>query len=139
MRGSTDGFTSKVFHKLCDNKGPTLTIIESTNERIFGGFTNVPWDKKSIDSVVQDIGAFLFSVDHFDFHYSDTSPGRWAVTHDKNTLAHFGAGIPDLQIYSDCNINSNSISEFGYNYKPPQDMKLRSKEAREYFAGSYKF
>ena len=52
MRGSADGYTSKVFHKLCDNQGPTLTIIESTTERIFGGFTNVPWTKKGLDSVV---------------------------------------------------------------------------------------
>lgn len=27
MRGSRDGYTSKAFHELCDNKGPTLTVI----------------------------------------------------------------------------------------------------------------
>ena len=29
MRGSEDGYSSQVFHQKCDNKGPTLTIIQS--------------------------------------------------------------------------------------------------------------
>ncbi|PKK76726.1 hypothetical protein RhiirC2_862418 [Rhizophagus irregularis] len=28
IRGSRDGFTSASFHKMCDNKGPTITIIK---------------------------------------------------------------------------------------------------------------
>ena len=31
--------TSKDFHKYCDNKGPTLTIVKTTKNKIFGGFT----------------------------------------------------------------------------------------------------
>ena len=29
FRGSEDGFESKVFHKNCDNQGPTVIIIKS--------------------------------------------------------------------------------------------------------------
>lgn len=31
MRGTEDGFTAEKFHRLCDNMGPTLTVIKSDN------------------------------------------------------------------------------------------------------------
>ena len=45
---SKDGSTAKDFHKCCDNKGPTLTIIKTTGNQIIGGFTSLEW--KSLDS-----------------------------------------------------------------------------------------
>jgi len=43
MRGSRDGFSAKMFHDICDGKGPTITIIESDAGKIFGGFTSLAW------------------------------------------------------------------------------------------------
>ena len=43
-RGSEDGFTAAVFHKKCDQKGPTLIIIKSDKGKIFGGFTDIDWN-----------------------------------------------------------------------------------------------
>ena len=43
-RGSKDGFLSKNFTCLCGDQGATLSIIQSNN-RIFGGFTDIPWNK----------------------------------------------------------------------------------------------
>ena len=43
MRGSEDGYSSQVFHQKCDNKGPTLSIIQSDQGKIFGGYSMVPW------------------------------------------------------------------------------------------------
>ncbi len=34
---------SEDFHRLCDNKGATITIIRSTSGWIFGGFTSASW------------------------------------------------------------------------------------------------
>ena len=79
----------------------------------------------------------MFSVDHSDYHCSNID--GFAVTHDPSRLVHFGAGIPDLRIDHNCNKNTVSVSEFGFNYNLPKDMILRSKEAREYFAGSMNF
>ena len=42
-RGSRDGWEAKDFHRLCDNQGPTLTIVKSSVGRISGGFTTIPW------------------------------------------------------------------------------------------------
>ena len=56
---SVNGTDSKEFHKQCDNKGPTLTIIETTKNRIFGGYTPLNWNKSCVDSTYQ---TFIFSL-----------------------------------------------------------------------------
>ena len=40
---SENGTSSKDFHKKCDNQGPTLTLVKTTNKKIFGGFTPLNW------------------------------------------------------------------------------------------------
>ena len=42
-RGSKDGWAAADFHRLCDNKGPTVTLVKSSAGRISGGFTTVSW------------------------------------------------------------------------------------------------
>jgi hypothetical protein len=55
------GFSAAKFHSLCDNKGPTLTLIQTTAGHIFGGFTNLSWD--SSGSYKNETDSFIFSVD----------------------------------------------------------------------------
>ena len=43
-RASLDGWASTTFHSLCDNKGPSVTIIR-VGQYIFGGYTGAPWSK----------------------------------------------------------------------------------------------
>ena len=38
----------EAFHKCCDDKGPTLTIIKCTNGCIFGGYTTQSWSGECI-------------------------------------------------------------------------------------------
>ena len=48
-RGSRDTWLSSRFHELCDNKGPTVTLIKVKNtygEYISGGYTDKSWDCK---------------------------------------------------------------------------------------------
>lgn len=61
-RASVDGFTSDVFHSLCDNRGPTLTLIKSNRGKVFGGFTTVSWKKNG--GYQADEEAFIFSLTH---------------------------------------------------------------------------
>ena len=42
-RGSHDGHTPVAFHSKCDNKGCTLTVIETTCGTIIGGYSNTAW------------------------------------------------------------------------------------------------
>ena len=55
-----DGETFKIFHELCDNKGPTLTLIKLKNGEIIGGFTPISWDCSS--NWKNDINSFIFSL-----------------------------------------------------------------------------
>jgi hypothetical protein len=49
----------RTWHELCDNKGPTLTIIQSSDNWVFGGYTSLNWDMQS--GYGEDTKAFLFT------------------------------------------------------------------------------
>ena len=58
-RKSRDGSTPNDFHDKCDNKGITITIIETTKGKKFGGYTELSWDKSN--SSKKDKSIFIFS------------------------------------------------------------------------------
>jgi hypothetical protein len=43
-RGNRDGFTAREFHRRCDGRANTLTVISDTDGNVFGGFTPVKWE-----------------------------------------------------------------------------------------------
>lgn len=47
-RGSRDGFKNKTFHEKCDNKGPTVTVLETLDNKgarnIVGGYLDKSWN-----------------------------------------------------------------------------------------------
>ena len=49
-RASRNGWAASNFHSQCDHKGPTVTVIRSSNANIFGGYTEQHWECKSISS-----------------------------------------------------------------------------------------
>ena len=44
-RASRDGWSSEDFHRHCDNKGPTVTLVR-VGDYIFGGYTDQNWEGK---------------------------------------------------------------------------------------------
>jgi hypothetical protein len=58
---TTDGWTAEEIHAKIDGQAPTITIVKTTKNKIFGGFTTMPWDKSG--SSKSDTSAFTFSVD----------------------------------------------------------------------------
>ena len=42
-RGTRDGITNDAFHFRCDSVGCTLTVIETTCGKVFGGYSNTAW------------------------------------------------------------------------------------------------
>ena len=59
-RKSKDGDSYDIFHKLCDNKGPTLTLIKGIEGFIIGGYTPLDWD--SCSGWKSDNETFVFSL-----------------------------------------------------------------------------
>ena len=57
-RASRDGFTASAFHSRCDNKGPTVTVVNSDGN-IFGGFTESAWEGKTGNTAFDRIFSIL--------------------------------------------------------------------------------
>ncbi|GBC02966.1 hypothetical protein RclHR1_04900009 [Rhizophagus clarus] len=59
-RASRDGGTPETFHKKCDNKGATITIIKiKDSEKIIGGYNPFDWDSSNKYKSTTD--SFIFS------------------------------------------------------------------------------
>ena len=58
-KASENDYNHKIFHKLCDGKASTVTIIESSFGNIFGGYSKKPWPKIN-ETVNEDTECFLF-------------------------------------------------------------------------------
>ena len=56
-RSTTNENTADAFHKACDGKSNTITIIHSNYNHIFGAFTEAEWSR---DGFKKDKRAFLF-------------------------------------------------------------------------------
>ena len=63
-RATRDGDDSDTFFEKCSNKGPTISLIKSGNDRVFGGFTKAEWTDKKGKIKLKDDKAFLFSLDN---------------------------------------------------------------------------
>ena len=57
---SRDGEEISKFHELCDNKGPTLTLIQTKDGNIVGIFTPLSWDIQS--TTKSDKESFMFNL-----------------------------------------------------------------------------
>jgi len=130
-RGSRDGFDAAAFHRLCDAKANTVTVIKNANGFIFGGFTSIPWsssddnddydddddddddddydDEDDDDEYQEDNTAFLFSLTN-----PSNTPLKLKVNLPQNAVCHyssygpiFGAGN-DLFVSSLSNLNKDS-------------------------------
>jgi len=107
-RASLHGWAAATFHSLCDNKGPTVTIVKDTNNNIFGGYTNIPW--RSENRYKNDPKAFLFSLKNptnnpRKLPQLDSSSSH-SVYNGANYGPTFGSGH-DLYIADSANMNSN--------------------------------
>ena len=61
-RMTKDGNKGTDFHKNCDNVGPTLTLIKTSKNYIFGGFTPLNWDQTSSFNYDLSNQTFIFSL-----------------------------------------------------------------------------
>ena len=55
-RATKDGDKSSDFHRLCDEKGPTLVIGKTPGGYVFGGFTKIKW--KSLQNKKKNRSSF---------------------------------------------------------------------------------
>ena len=120
-RGTRDGFDASSFHRLCDYKGPTVTLIKSVGDCVFGGYSYVSWDSSS--GYTESPNAFLFV---FVSTGLGTTPFRGSIFQNSGhaIFAHSGYGPTfgsghDLFIGSNSNSNADSYINWGGTYELP--------------------
>ena len=57
---SIDGWKSEDFHRHCDGRGPTLSLIRSSEDYLAAGFTSISWSRDGTD--VEDSSAMVFAL-----------------------------------------------------------------------------
>ena len=84
FRKSINGNSFNEFHRLCDNQGKTLTLIQTDNNLIIGGYTTKNWNTSG--NWYKDDKSFLFSLTkgrifpikkNFDAILGSKSSGPW--------------------------------------------------------------
>ena len=109
-KASRDGFDAAPFHNRCNNQGPTISVIRSNNNCLFGGYTAVAWT--SDGNYKNDATAFLFTLGNpYDIPPTKylVNPGNAAnaVLHSGFHGPYFGSGA--LCVSSVSNTNNSSI------------------------------
>ncbi|CDW83614.1 tldc domain-containing protein [Stylonychia lemnae] len=135
-RGSRDGFRSDTFHEYCDYQGPTLTLVKSEFNKIFGGYASLSWSSK--EKWQQDNQAFLFSMTHQTKHPLVKNKQQAMLCNSRGYMIVFGGG--DLQIFDECDKQKvNNFSTLGMCYELPKGVQFMDKEASSYLAGDRYF
>ena len=117
---SKNGNKCDDFHRYCDNKGPTLTLIKTTKNQIFGGFTPLNWNKDKREAVKDPSNqTFIFSLDLFKkFDMIDKTKG--AIFNNSDLGPEFGctdiglkSNMKEGECYANeyCNFLSNNNIE----------------------------
>ena len=137
-RASEHNFSASKFHKICDGKGPTLTIIRSTSKTLFGGYASKSWFSGNRYETASD--SFLFSLDKETRHEIYQNEGN-AMRGSNDWGPCFRGSIfgGDLTISDKCNCGSSSYSDLGQTYLLPKEIDSRSDTAQSYLGGSYPF
>lgn len=115
--GRRDGYTAADFHRLCDRKGATLTVVQSRSTDsavtyVFGGYNPHSWF--SANAYSPGAGSWLFSLQSPTGlvtklnHSSGSGPYNY-----KECGPVFGGG-PDLLISNDMKSSSNYSSPSSY-------------------------
>ena len=133
-KGTRDGFKAATFHSKCDKKGPTLTVIKSQHDKVFGGFTSESWG-------FAGTGDPQSKKDHTAFIYSLTRKGKYAQQRNDNSICdnsgygpifgYDGNSYCDIDIHDNCNTSDNNLCVANRTYQLPPDAK------DDFLAGSY--
>ena len=87
---SEKGKNCKTFHEYCDNKGPTLILIETTTNRKFGGFTPLNWKSEGAYIYDESNQTFIFSL-NLKEKYDMLDKKKMAIQCYSNKGPNFGA------------------------------------------------
>eukprot|EP00347_Sterkiella_histriomuscorum_P010873 403374594 len=136
-KAKRDGFSANNFHKFCDNQGPTVCLILSQFDRIFGGYTSLSWQSPLKGTYQKDLQAFIFSLNYQTRHALFQNKEK-AVYHKKGAHIQFSFDIAIADENCDKS-GSTSGCNLGYSYRLPKNISQGSDDAKSYLGGAYSF
>jgi hypothetical protein len=124
-KATKDGFRAEDFHRCCDDKGPTMTIIQSKIDKyLFGGYAEISWDCNN--KYKYDPAAFLFTLTNphgiQPTKFLKNPNQRYSIGHSNKHGPYFGGVVKDgnhfidIQISNNANENQNSVCSFPSSY-----------------------
>ena len=60
FRGTRDSFSTAEFHRRCDGRPCTLTLVRDTDGSVFGGFADAPWG--GAEGYTASTSSFIFCL-----------------------------------------------------------------------------
>jgi hypothetical protein len=136
-RGTRDGFGCTDFHGKCDGHGNTITLIRTTKNFIFGGYTPLSWDSSNRDKTDSSHQSFVFTLSNpheIGSRKFKLKPdqAQYAIQAYKGYGPVFGSGAT-IRVYHNCSTrNDNFTNLTGY----VNDVGLDDKVV---FTGEYNF
>ena len=102
LRGSEHGFSSEIFHNLCDNKGKIICIVKDTYRRKLGAYTDIDFDQSNQSKKGnKNSFMYIFSNDK-KIEKSTCINENYEIYCSKSSSMTF-AGIQDFYIGNNCN------------------------------------
>ncbi|KAK8790006.1 hypothetical protein WA158_006786 [Blastocystis sp. Blastoise] len=116
FRASEHNYSVSEFHKYCDYKGETVTIIKhkghNNHINIFGGYTNQDWDCSAGQKSYLCEFLFTLSNEHnITPTKYDNIDGRYGIYCNSYTGPQFGYDGVDIKIQNECHIKNSSFCE----------------------------
>jgi hypothetical protein len=104
-RGSKHGYDATAFHRKCDNVQHTITVIENSNGKVLGGYSDQTWNETE-GGYKSSYQSFLFSITDKEIYRLKTVPNQYAICAKANCGPTFGKGH-DLHIGNKCNTGTS--------------------------------
>jgi hypothetical protein len=99
-KATTNGWDASIFHKLCDNKGPTITIATLQDGRYIGAYSPISWGKVN-GQYINSRSSFLFDNDNkYTTLESNWGPYNYAIYQLSSYGPTFGGGHDFLSLPS---------------------------------------
>lgn len=116
-RGSEHQFCSSAFHSLCDRKGPTITLVKTSEGRSCAAYSCDHWTKDNNWTANSKgfITSIPESVDGEYKTYPCSNTSHYGVFNNINYGPCFGRGN-DLFITDCCNADNTSTTRLGMTY-----------------------
>ena len=115
----------------CDNKGPTLTIIRSKKNHLYGGYTPLPWDRSNTNKAHMDMFIFTLSNPY------NIPPTKYSIKQDPYCGIHCGASYGPI-FGTDIVTYSNSHQRSSHTHFPTNYIDTTGK-AQKTFTGNFDF